>query len=272
MALSRRDRDEGGDGRRDRRTGEKWRNGETPLEIGSPIPQAGEANRARTVSSRALSAVGGRSHTAGGRHHFRCSPGGGGPVHAGPAHTSAPAAAAPPGVGPGGPVHPRLPRNVPSEIAKDLARLPPRLPGLELSLWTVHSATRFRLPYALLLYRVVFSLSGPRILCCSQGGIRGLPPGRHLLFNVIPFSAPSAIAKDVGPVRDTVLSAWGVDVSGKVRSPSPAWIADIERHAILAPLESTHGNKTRAAALLGITRTKLHTRLKGFGITAEPAV
>jgi transcriptional regulator of acetoin/glycerol metabolism len=64
----------------------------------------------------------------------------------------------------------------------------------------------------------------------------------------------------------------GADLSGKVQSSSPAWIADIEKRAILAALESTHGNKTRAAALLGITRTKLHTRLKGFGITAESAV
>jgi DNA-binding NtrC family response regulator len=64
----------------------------------------------------------------------------------------------------------------------------------------------------------------------------------------------------------------GADLSGKVRSSSPAWIADIERHAILTALESTHGNKTRAAGLLRITRTKLHTRLEGFGITAESAV
>jgi transcriptional regulator of acetoin/glycerol metabolism len=64
----------------------------------------------------------------------------------------------------------------------------------------------------------------------------------------------------------------GADLSGKVRSSSPAWIADIEKRAILAALESTHGNKTRAAAPLGITRTKLHTPLKGFGIAAEWAV
>lgn len=53
--------------------------------------------------------------------------------------------------------------------------------------------------------------------------------------------------------RGTVPSARGADLSGKVRSSSPAWIADIEKRAILAALESTHGNKTRAAALLGIT-------------------
>jgi DNA-binding NtrC family response regulator len=36
-------------------------------------------------------------------------------------------------------------------------------------------------------------------------------------------------------------------------------------------LEYTHGNKTQAAALLGITRTQLHTRLKRFGLTAGSA-
>ena len=46
----------------------------------------------------------------------------------------------------------------------------------------------------------------------------------------------------------------------------PAPLAEMERRAILAALEQTHGNKTRAAALLGITRTQLHTRLKRFGI------
>lgn len=92
-------------------------NGEPALEFGSPIPRAGEASRAWTVSSGAVNAVGGRSHTAGRRHHSRCSAGGAGPVHASRAHTSAPAAAAPPAVGPGGPAHPGLPRNVASETA-----------------------------------------------------------------------------------------------------------------------------------------------------------
>jgi hypothetical protein len=131
-------------------------NGQPALEFGSPIPQAGEANRAWTVSSRALSAVGGPSRSAGGRHHSRCSAGGAGPVHVGPARTPGPAAAAPPGVGPGGPAHPRWPRNVASEIAKVPAGLAPRLPGLALSLSAVVSATRFRLPYALPPDRVVF--------------------------------------------------------------------------------------------------------------------
>jgi transcriptional regulator with GAF, ATPase, and Fis domain len=54
--------------------------------------------------------------------------------------------------------------------------------------------------------------------------------------------------------------------SGQASEPSPPEaLADLERRAILAALQHTKGNKTQAAALLGITRTKLHTRLKRFG-------
>jgi transcriptional regulator with GAF, ATPase, and Fis domain len=57
--------------------------------------------------------------------------------------------------------------------------------------------------------------------------------------------------------------------SGQAVEPSaPAGLAALERRAIQAALEQTKGNKTQAAALLGITRTKLHTRLKRFGIAA----
>jgi DNA-binding NtrC family response regulator len=48
----------------------------------------------------------------------------------------------------------------------------------------------------------------------------------------------------------------------------PEALADMERRAILAALERTKGNKTQAAVILGITRTKLHTRLKRFGLAA----
>jgi Nif-specific regulatory protein len=49
-------------------------------------------------------------------------------------------------------------------------------------------------------------------------------------------------------------------------------LADMEARAIRAALERTKGNKTQAAALLGITRTKLHTRLKRFGLGAQAVV
>jgi transcriptional regulator with GAF, ATPase, and Fis domain len=52
---------------------------------------------------------------------------------------------------------------------------------------------------------------------------------------------------------------------------APEALGDLERRAILAALERTKGNKTQAAALLGITRTQLHTRVRRYGLAAEPA-
>ena len=50
----------------------------------------------------------------------------------------------------------------------------------------------------------------------------------------------------------------------------PCWLAalDIELANAIAALEHTKGNKTQAAALLGIARTQLHTRVKRFGLAA----
>ncbi|HSB77351.1 MAG TPA: sigma 54-interacting transcriptional regulator [Candidatus Methylomirabilis sp.] len=59
---------------------------------------------------------------------------------------------------------------------------------------------------------------------------------------------------------------------GPPAEPSaPEPLVDMERRAIRAALERTKGNKTRAAALLGISRTQLHTRLRRFGQTPESA-
>jgi len=51
--------------------------------------------------------------------------------------------------------------------------------------------------------------------------------------------------------------------SNQVASDS---LADVEKHTILAALERTKGNKSKAATALGITRTQLYTRLRRFGI------
>ena len=47
---------------------------------------------------------------------------------------------------------------------------------------------------------------------------------------------------------------------------APEALAALEQRAIQAALAYTKGNKTQAAATLGITRTQLHTRLKRFGL------
>jgi two-component system response regulator AtoC len=50
---------------------------------------------------------------------------------------------------------------------------------------------------------------------------------------------------------------------------APESLASLERRAILAALAYAKGNKTHAAARLGITRTQLRTRLNRFGLTSE---
>ncbi len=47
-------------------------------------------------------------------------------------------------------------------------------------------------------------------------------------------------------------------------------LEELERAAILEALQRTHGHKTLAAELLGLTRFQLHTRLKRYGIAVAP--
>ena len=47
---------------------------------------------------------------------------------------------------------------------------------------------------------------------------------------------------------------------------SPGSLQELERAAILEALKRTHGHKSRAAALLGLTRFQLYTRLKRYDI------
>ncbi len=57
--------------------------------------------------------------------------------------------------------------------------------------------------------------------------------------------------------------------SGHPSAPAaPEALIDLERRAILAALERTKGNKSKAAAALGISRTQLYTRLRRFGFEA----
>jgi len=56
-----------------------------------------------------------------------------------------------------------------------------------------------------------------------------------------------------------------------VATPSPApsggqSLADVERQVVTDALQKAKGNRSRAAALLGLTRSQLYTRLKRFGL------
>jgi transcriptional regulator with GAF, ATPase, and Fis domain len=45
---------------------------------------------------------------------------------------------------------------------------------------------------------------------------------------------------------------------------------ELERKAIVDALQRTHGHKARAAALLGLTRFQLYSRLKRYDIEVSP--
>jgi transcriptional regulator with GAF, ATPase, and Fis domain len=51
-------------------------------------------------------------------------------------------------------------------------------------------------------------------------------------------------------------------------APTGRALAELEKEAILEALRRANGNKSHAAAKLGITRTQLYTRLKRFGINS----
>jgi transcriptional regulator with PAS, ATPase and Fis domain len=53
---------------------------------------------------------------------------------------------------------------------------------------------------------------------------------------------------------------------GEAQSAKPQSLDEMERHAILQALAQTHGNKKRAAQLLGIQRPTLYNKMKRFGI------
>ena len=55
-----------------------------------------------------------------------------------------------------------------------------------------------------------------------------------------------------------------------VRLPIGSTVEDAERELIRYTLAAHRGNKTKAAAVLGIGRKTLHRKLAEYGIEAEP--
>ena len=55
-----------------------------------------------------------------------------------------------------------------------------------------------------------------------------------------------------------------------VRPAAPMALDELERKAIIDALQRTHGHKARAAALLGLTRFQLYSRLKRYHIEVSP--
>jgi transcriptional regulator with GAF, ATPase, and Fis domain len=74
------------------------------------------------------------------------------------------------------------------------------------------------------------------------------------------------ILSDGGPIRAAQLGLPGPG-ERTAGSPPPALpLGDLERQAVQAALERAKGNRSRAAALLGVTRSQLYTRLKRYGM------
>jgi two-component system response regulator HydG len=78
----------------------------------------------------------------------------------------------------------------------------------------------------------------------------------HLAISAI--SSPSAQRTPPPPPESVRPAATSVDLH------------ELERKAIVDALQRTHGHKARAAALLGLTRFQLYSRLKRYGIGVSP--
>jgi DNA-binding NtrC family response regulator len=86
---------------------------------------------------------------------------------------------------------------------------------------------------------------------------------------VILCAAPVLDRKHLGAL--TTASRAGGDAPGVDVGPSGAMpLAAMEKLAIADALRRANGNKSRAAALLGVSRMQLYTRLKRFGLDGSP--
>jgi len=57
--------------------------------------------------------------------------------------------------------------------------------------------------------------------------------------------------------------------ASRFRIAAAATLQEVERHAIADALAKAKGNKTAAAAALGITRMRLYTKLKQLGLPSQ---
>jgi transcriptional regulator with GAF, ATPase, and Fis domain len=95
-----------------------------------------------------------------------------------------------------------------------------------------------------------------RALILSDGGLLGVAQlGLDLTKRAASAESPAPLA---------VLEGGGADAP---RGTLPDW----ERRLVIEALQKANGNKSSAAALLGLTRSQLYTRLKRFGLDSAAA-
>jgi DNA-binding NtrC family response regulator len=94
-----------------------------------------------------------------------------------------------------------------------------------------------------------------RSLITSEGT---LITAAHLALRPSPMPPPPAVPAPAS-AADPASSGTG-----------PRSLEDLERQAVLDALQRAHGHKSRAAALLGLTRFQLYTRLKRHQIAVTP--
>ena len=78
-------------------------------------------------------------------------------------------------------------------------------------------------------------------------------------------AAQLGLATPIPPPRPAMSPATAAG-AGDPRTPDVHALADLEKQMIVAALREAGGNKSRAAAALGLSRTRFYTRLRHLGL------
>ena len=81
-----------------------------------------------------------------------------------------------------------------------------------------------------------------------------------------------AILSPDGRIQEEDVENWmkGIPEQQSAGSLSPQSLSEMEKERIREVLAQSRGNKTRAAALLGIDRSTLHRKMQAYGLSPEP--